>query len=58
MEKKTITIISAIRTRLREYAFKWWWLKATKIYGNRLATTVRLSRTTRLDKVNGGGRSC
>lgn len=55
MEKKTITIISAIRTRLREYAFKWWWLKATKIYGNRLATTVRLSRTTRLDKVNGGG---
>lgn len=48
-------MVSAFRTRLRDYCFKWWWFKAVKIFGNRLAPTVRLSRSTILDKVNPGG---
>ena len=47
--------LSLLRMRLREYAFKWWWFKSVKIYGNHLAPNVRLSRTTILDKTNPGG---
>lgn len=47
--------IATVRMHLREYAFKWWWFKSAKIYGNHLAPTVRLSRTTILDKTNPGG---
>lgn len=47
--------ISRIRMRLRKYVFKWLWFKATKIYGNNLHPTVRLSRSTELDKTNPKG---
>ena len=52
--KKKLSI-AHVRTLLRKYAFKWWWFKAVKIYGNHLAPTVRLSSTTKLDKTNPKG---
>lgn len=55
MSNKKRPLLATIRMRLRKVAFKWWWFKAAKIYGNHLAPTVRLSRTTMLDKTNPGG---
>ena len=55
MQKTKKTLFSLLRTKMRKYIFKWWWFKAVKIYGNKLAPTVRLSRTTMLDKLNPGG---
>lgn len=55
MRKTKKTFVSSLRTRMRKYIFKWWWFKAVKIYGNQLAPTVRLSRTTMLDKLNPAG---
>lgn len=55
MSKKKISFSAKVRTWLRIYIRKWWWFKAVKIYGNHLHPTVRLSRTTILDKANPGG---
>lgn len=55
MGKKNISLTARIRTWLRKYIRKWWWFKAVKIHGNHLAPTVRLSRTTILDKTNPDG---
>ena len=55
MGKRKRPLLATIRMRLRKVAFKWWWFKAVKIHGNHLAPTVRLSRTTMLDKTNPGG---
>lgn len=55
MGANKIGLLSRIRTWIRKYIRKWWWLKAVKIYGNHLDPTVRLSRTTILDKTNPGG---
>lgn len=46
---------ATIRRQLREYALKWWWFKAGKIYGNDLAPNAKISRTTMLDKTNPRG---
>lgn len=55
MAIKSISLVSKIRTWLRKFVRRWWWFKAAKIYGNHLAPTVRLSRTTILDKTNPRG---
>lgn len=52
---KNKTLVATIRERLRDYLFYWLWFKAVKIYGNHLHKTVRLSRTTGLDKAYPGG---
>ena len=43
------------RQYIRRYLFKWLWFKAAKIHGNKIHPTVRLSRTTVLDKAWPGG---
>lgn len=55
MSKDNRPILARLRQRLRKYVFKWLWFKATKIYKNNLHPTVRLSRTTQLDKTNPKG---
>lgn len=52
---KNKSLFATVRERLRVYLFYWLWFKAAKIYGNRLHKTVRLSRTTYLDKAYPGG---
>lgn len=52
---KNKTIVATIRERLRDYYFHWLWFKSVKIFGNHLHKTVRLSRTTDLDKAYPGG---
>lgn len=52
---KNKTIVATIRERLRDYYFHWLWFKAVKIFGNHLHKTVRISRTTGLDKAYPGG---
>lgn len=52
---KNKTIVATIREYLRDYYFHWLWFKAVKIFGNHLHKTVRLSRTTGLDKAYPGG---
>lgn len=54
---KNKSLLATVRERLRVYLFHWLWFKAVKIYGNRLHKTVRLSRTTCLDKAYPGGGS-
>ena len=52
---KKKTTVATIREHLRDYYFHWLWFKSVKIYGNHLHKTVRLSRTTNLDKAYPGG---
>ena len=52
---KNKTIVATIRERLRDYYFHWLWFKSVKIFGNHLHKTVRLSRTTDLDKAYPAG---
>ena len=54
---KNKTIVATIRERLRDYYFHWLWFKSVKIFGNHLHKTVRLSRTTDLDKAYPGGKN-
>ena len=48
-------MVAFVRTRIRSLFFYWWWFKAARIYGNDIHPTVRLSRTTMLDKTNPKG---
>lgn len=52
MEK---SVVSTIRANLRKFVFKYLLFKANNIYGAHLHPTVRLSRTTTIDKVNPKG---
>ena len=48
-------IISIVRGKLRKFVYKYLLFKANKIYGAHLHPTVRLSRTTTIDRVNPKG---
>mgnify|MGYP002520574860 CR=1 FL=1 len=52
---KNKSLFAIAREKLRDYLFFWLWFKSAKIYGNRLHKTVRLSRSTYLDKAYPGG---
>lgn len=52
MQKLDVTYI---RTKVREIVQWWFWFKCVKIYGNDLHKTVKLSRTTIIDKANPRG---
>lgn len=49
------TIISIVRGKLRKVVYKYLFLRWLIIYGAHLHPTVRLSRTTTIDKVNPKG---
>lgn len=48
-------LITVIRGKLRKALFKWLNFKASRIYGSHIHPTVRLSRSTLVDKTNPRG---
>ena len=48
-------MITVIRGKLRKALFKWLNFKASRIYGSHIHPTVRLSRSTLVDKTNPRG---